>query len=126
MNGITTITVLGTNKVIEKRTCNYNDRFEEINRIMELYKDAKDFVGIHTTTTLRQKGEKAMRTNYNFRELHEKLAREGRRKQLEQVQKNMAKGLAERKEMLEAFLKVYDKDSTESYQRQWMRFQANY
>lgn len=53
MNGITTITVLGTNKVIEKRTCNYNDRFEEINRIMELYKDAKDFVGIHTITTLR-------------------------------------------------------------------------
>lgn len=67
-----------------------------------------------------------MRTNYNFRELHETLAREGRRKQLEQVQKNMTKGLAERKEMLEAFLKVYDKNSTESYQRQWTKFQANY
>lgn len=67
-----------------------------------------------------------MRTNYNFRELHEKLAREGRRKQLEQVQKNMAKGLAQQKEMLEAFMKVYDRNSTESYQRQWTKFQANY
>lgn len=53
MKGTTTITAIGKNGIIEKRTCNYENRFEEINRVMELYQGTEDFVGIHTETILR-------------------------------------------------------------------------